>query len=122
MIRGIAFDINGTLVDILTNEADDGVYRVLSNLLDYQGISISPDKVRRLYFEINKRQRRCSPEPFPEFDVVALFREILKLCGSDRTRFAAEGEAARTAAASGRDVPGGVAVQAGTLSGGARSA
>lgn len=86
MIRGIAFDINGTLVDILTNEADDGVYRVLSNLLDYQGISISPDKVRRLYFEINKRQRRCSPEPFPEFDVVALFREILKLCGCDRTR------------------------------------
>ncbi len=86
MIRGIVFDINGTLVDILTNEADDNIYRILSNLLDYQGVALSPDNVRRLYSEINKRQRRCSAEKFPEFDVVAIFDEIVELCGGVYTR------------------------------------
>ena len=32
-VKGILFDINGTLLDIHTNEWHDEVYRVLSNLL-----------------------------------------------------------------------------------------
>lgn len=62
MIRGLIFDINGTVIDILTNEGEENIYRVLSNFLDYQGIALSPDELRRLYFEINKRQRRESAE------------------------------------------------------------
>ena len=58
MIKGLIFDINGTVTDILTNEGYDDIYRVMANLLDYQGITLSADEVRRLYFEINKRQRR----------------------------------------------------------------
>ena len=40
IVKGIIFDINGTLTDIRTNEWHDDVYRVISNLLSYQGISL----------------------------------------------------------------------------------
>lgn len=86
MIRGLLFDINGTVTDICTNEEHDEIYRVLSNFFDYQGISLSPAEMRRLYFEINKRQRRDSKEEFPEFDVVALFREMIDSSASAYTR------------------------------------
>lgn len=76
--QGLIFDINGTLVDILTNEYDDNLYRVVSNFLDYQGISLPPDEIRQFFFELNKSQRRESPEKYPEIDVVALFREMLE--------------------------------------------
>ena len=36
-IKGVIFDVNGTLIDIHTNEWHDDVYRVVSNLLSYQG-------------------------------------------------------------------------------------
>ena len=76
-IRGLLFDINGTVSDILTNEGCDDLYRTLSNLLDYQGIALSPEEIKRLYFDLNKQQRRNSPEEYPEFDVVTLFRDIV---------------------------------------------
>jgi putative hydrolase of the HAD superfamily len=75
--RGILFDINGTLVDILTDEGRDDIYRTLSNLLDYQGISLGPETIRDLYFQLNKEQRRTSEEEYPEFDAVAIFRDII---------------------------------------------
>ena len=53
-IRGIIFDINGTLTDIQTNEWHDDVYRVLSNLLSYQGILLDPSVVKFHYFQIMK--------------------------------------------------------------------
>ena len=76
MIRGIIFDINGTLSDIWTDEESLDVYRVVSNFLDYQGVKIPPEKLKKLYFEINKRQRTDSDEPYPEFDIVALFKTM----------------------------------------------
>ena len=78
MIRGLLFDLNGTLIDILTDEGSDEIYRILSNLLEYQGILLSPKEFRDRYWEINKRQRRESSEEYPEFDVVGIFREILE--------------------------------------------
>ncbi|OQA85042.1 MAG: Pyrimidine 5'-nucleotidase YjjG [Lentisphaerae bacterium ADurb.Bin242] len=84
--QGLIFDINGTLVDILTNEYDDNTYRVLSNLLDYQGIALEPDEIRQFFFELNKRQRRESPEKYPEIDVVAIFREMVEIHASGFTR------------------------------------
>ncbi len=86
MIKGLIFDVNGTLTDILTNESYEDIYRTLGNFLDYQGVAIAPDELKRLYFEINKRQRRASAEQFPEFDVVAIFREILESHASEYTR------------------------------------
>ncbi len=86
MIRGLLFDINGTLVDILTDEGNGDIYRTLSNFLDYQGIAIPPEELKELYFEINKRQRRESREEFPEFDIKALFAEIVEQFASAHTR------------------------------------
>lgn len=85
MIKGLIFDVNGTVSDILTNEGYDDLYRVMANLLAYQGIALTAGEVRRLYFEINRNQRRSSGEEFPEFDVVALFREIIERYGTDDT-------------------------------------
>ncbi len=85
-VRGIIFDINGTLVDIHTNEASDEIYRAISNFLSFQGINLSPDAVRVLYFQVMKDQRRASAETYPEFDAVTIFREIIMRCQTDFTR------------------------------------
>ena len=86
IVRGLIFDINGTLIDIHTNEGYDEIYRVISNLLDYQGVSLSRDAVKNLYFQLNKEQRRKSREEHPEFDVVGIFREIIERNSTDFTR------------------------------------
>lgn len=77
-IKGIIFDVNGTLSDIDTNESHDDVYRVIGNLLTYQGISLNPDVVKDMYFRIMKEQRAASGERYPEFNVTAIFREIVE--------------------------------------------
>ena len=77
MIKGLIFDLNGTLIDILTDEGDDGAYRVVSNFLSYRNVRIAPEELKRTYFELNRSQRRNSPENYPEFDVTAIFREII---------------------------------------------
>lgn len=86
LIKGIIFDINGTLLDIHTNEWHDDVYRVLSNLLSYQGITLSPNDVKYNYFEIMKEQRTASGDRHREFDVTGIFRKIILEHSSDFTR------------------------------------
>jgi putative hydrolase of the HAD superfamily len=85
-VRGLIFDINGTLIDINTQEEHGDIYRVLSNLLSYEGLSLTPEAVRDAYYKIMNRQRKSSNETYPEFDVVAIFREILKSYATDFTR------------------------------------
>ncbi|MDE2260178.1 MAG: HAD family hydrolase, partial [Betaproteobacteria bacterium] len=77
MIKGIIFDINGTLTDIHTNEWHDDVYRVISNLLSYQGISLEPNVVKYFYFQIMKEQRAANIDRYPEVDIIGIFREII---------------------------------------------
>lgn len=86
LIKGIIFDINGTLTDINTNEWHDDVYRVISNLLSYQGILLAPHVVKDLYFQIMKEQRAAHAELHPEFDAIAIFREIVTQHATDFTR------------------------------------
>ena len=38
-IRAVAFDVNGTLVRILTDDGDEQVFRAAAHFLSYQGIS-----------------------------------------------------------------------------------
>lgn len=78
MIKGLLFDINGTIVDILTNEGDDNVYRVTANFLDYYGVYVPWWKLKELYFELNRQQRHESKEEFPEFDVAKIFQDIIQ--------------------------------------------
>ncbi len=86
IVKGIIFDSNGTLSDIQTNEWHDDVYRVISNLLSYQGISLAPILVKDLYFQIMKNQRAAFDERYPEFDAIAIFREIVTRYSTDFTR------------------------------------
>ncbi len=85
MIKALLFDINGTVSDILTDESGPEAYRVVANLLSYQGIELGPDAVRELFWEINKRQRRESKEEHPEFDAVKIFAEIIDRHASNYT-------------------------------------
>jgi putative hydrolase of the HAD superfamily len=86
-IKGIIFDINGTLIDIHTNEWHDDVYRILSNLLSYQGIALSPNDVKYNFFEIMKEQRAAGGDDrHREFDVIGIFRKIISEHSTDFTR------------------------------------
>ena len=86
IIKGIIFDINGTITDIRTNEWHDDVYRVISNLLSYEGLLLDPTTVKDLYFQIMKEQRAAHAERHPEFDAVAIFHEIVTRHATDFTR------------------------------------
>jgi len=77
-IEAILFDINGTLIDIHTDEGYEEIYRSISRFLNYQGIYIHRWDLHDEYFHIMDEQRRASGEAFPEFDVVELWREFLR--------------------------------------------
>jgi putative hydrolase of the HAD superfamily len=76
-VRGIICDINGTLIDINTDEGNEQIYRSISHLLKYYGIRTSRGDVRDGYYQILKDQRRARGEEFPEYDAVAVWREFL---------------------------------------------
>lgn len=78
MIKGLLFDLNGTVIDILTDETDPAIYRATANFLSYYGVEISPDCLKEMYFELNKKQRKNSLEEFPEFDVEKIFSSIIE--------------------------------------------
>ncbi|WP_243357869.1 HAD family hydrolase [Fundidesulfovibrio terrae] len=75
--QGIIFDINGTLIDILTDEGMEEIYRGISHFLTYQGISIRRRELRDEYYRIMDEQRRANTEEYPEFDAVKVWREFL---------------------------------------------
>ena len=78
IIKAILFDINGTLIDINTDEANEEIYRGISHILTYQGIFMHRWEVRDEYYRIMDIQLKSSQEKYPEFNVVELFREFLK--------------------------------------------
>ena len=85
-IRAVAFDVNGTLVRILTEDGMEQIFRSIAHFLTYQGIDLHRHQVRELYFEILKEQQRASPEEHPEFDAVAIWRSIIQRHQTDFTR------------------------------------
>ena len=85
-IRAVAFDVNGTLVRILTEDDKDQIFRSAAHFLTYQGIHLHRYQVRNLYFGIMKEQLRASPEEHPEFDGVGVWRAIIDAHMTDFTR------------------------------------
>ena len=85
-IRAIAFDVNGTLVRILADDGDERVFRAAAHFLTYQGIDLHRYELRDLYFQIMKEQLRGSPEKYPEFDAVGIWRSITEDHQTDFTR------------------------------------
>jgi len=84
-LRAVLFDINGTLIDIETDEGMEEVYRAIGHFLLYQGISIKRFEVRDLYFQTMKEQFAASQEKYPEFDVVQVWRQILRQLNAGAT-------------------------------------
>jgi len=85
-IRAVAFDVNGTLVRILTDDGMEQIFRSIGHFLTYQGIDLHRHQVRDLYFEHMKEQRQASPEEHPEFDAVGIWRSILQAHLTEFTR------------------------------------
>ncbi len=85
-IRALAFDVNGTLVRIITDDDAEHVFRAAAHFLSYQGIELHRYDVRELYFGHMKEQLRSSPEEYPEFDAVAIWERILADHMADYTR------------------------------------
>ncbi len=85
-IRAIAFDVNGTLVRIQTEDGDEQIFRSAAHFLTYQGIDLHRDQIRDLYFQTMKEQLRASPEEYPEFDAVGIWRSIIDGRMTDFTR------------------------------------
>jgi putative hydrolase of the HAD superfamily len=84
-IRAILFDVNGTLIDIETDEGMEEIYRAIGHFLIYQGILLHRWEVRDLYFQLMQQQRTSSTEQFPEWNAVTLWREFLDAKASDYT-------------------------------------
>ena len=85
-IRAVTFDVNGTLVRILTEDGIDQIFRSAAHFLTYQGIALHRHQVRDLYFQIMKEQLRASPEEYPEFDAIGIWRTIIEGHLTDFTR------------------------------------
>ncbi len=85
-IRAVVFDVNGTLVRIWTQEDSEAVFRSAAHFLSYQGIDLRRHEVRDLYFQILKEQQRVSPEEYPEFDAVGIWRSLIEAHRTDFTR------------------------------------
>jgi putative hydrolase of the HAD superfamily len=85
-IRAVAFDVNGTLVRILTEDGMDQIFRSAAHFLTYQGIDLRRHQVRDLYFRIMEEQQRTSSEQYPEFDAVGIWRSIIEGHLTDFTR------------------------------------
>ena len=101
-IRALLFDVNGTLIDIETDEWMEEAYRAISHFLTYQGIRMRRFEVRDLFFRIMKEQFATTSEKYPEFDVVAVWREVLRRQASDFTGSSRPRETPANAAASWR--------------------
>ena len=82
MIKGIFFDLYGTLIDILTDEVDPWVYSTLSRYLSYRDVKIAPKELKKTYFEDIQSQLKQSNESHPEVDVCKIFSNIMHRYGN----------------------------------------
>src|SRR5262249_22512129 len=76
-LRAVVFDVNGTLIDIETDESQDDLYRQVGRFLQYQGVAVERDLLRDRFFAKPGGQKKASAEAHPEVDVVAAWRSLL---------------------------------------------
>jgi len=77
-IKGILFDLYGTLIDIETDESLEEIYRSIAHFLTYHGIYLHRWEVRDRYYEIMKQQKEKRGEEYPEIDVEAIWNSFLR--------------------------------------------
>jgi putative hydrolase of the HAD superfamily len=76
-IKGILFDLYGTLIDIETDESMDEIYRAIAHYLTYHGVYLNRREVRERYYRVMKQQKEACCEEYPEIDVEAIWNELL---------------------------------------------
>jgi putative hydrolase of the HAD superfamily len=76
-IKGVLFDLYGTLIDISTDESMEEIYRGIAHFLTYYGVYLHRGEVRDRYYQIMKQQKEACREECPEIDVEAIWREFL---------------------------------------------
>ncbi|MCG6537893.1 MAG: HAD family hydrolase, partial [Syntrophales bacterium LBB04] len=77
-IKGILFDLYGTLIDIETDESMEEIYRGIAHYLTYHGIYLHRWEVRDRYYKIMKQQKEARDEEYPEIDVEAIWNALLR--------------------------------------------
>lgn len=77
-IKGILFDLYGTLIDIETDESMDEIYRGIAHYLTYHGVYQHRWEVRDRYYQIMKQQKEILSEEYPEIDVEAIWNTFLE--------------------------------------------
>ncbi|MDP2725177.1 MAG: HAD family hydrolase, partial [Syntrophales bacterium] len=80
-IKGILFDLYGTLIDIETDESMEEIYRGISHYLTYHGVYLNRWEVRDRYYQIMKQQKEERGEEHPEIDVDAIWNTFLRQGG-----------------------------------------
>jgi putative hydrolase of the HAD superfamily len=85
-VAAVAFDVNGTLVEIRTEDDREDIFRAIGHFLTYQGIDLRRHQLRDLYFQRLKQQQLESSERYPEFDAVGIWRSIVEDHLSDYAR------------------------------------
>jgi putative hydrolase of the HAD superfamily len=82
-IKGLLFDLYGTLIDIETDEGMEEIYRSISHFLNYHGIYLHRWELKDRYYEIMKQQKEERDEKYPEIDVEAIWNTLLRQEGMD---------------------------------------
>ncbi len=95
-IKGILFDLYGTLIDIETDESLEEIYRAIAHYLTYHGVYLHRWEVRDRYDYIMKQQKVARGEEYPEIDVEAIWDAFLEQEGVKAT--SARRELAKTLA------------------------
>jgi putative hydrolase of the HAD superfamily len=90
-VRALLFDVNGTLIDIETDERMEQIYRAIAHFLTYQGIPLHRGEVRDLYFQVMKEQFAASKETYPERGIsrkrLAVFPQAQEMLEELNTRY-----------------------------------
>ncbi|HEX8947974.1 MAG TPA: HAD family hydrolase [Dissulfurispiraceae bacterium] len=81
MNKAIFFDLYGTLIDIRTEESDPWVHEVLSRYLAYCSVDITPEELKKAYFEEVRLSLKNSAEEYPEVDIFKVFNAIMHRYG-----------------------------------------
>jgi len=76
-LKGILFDLYGTLIDIETDESLEEIYRGIAHYLTYHGVCLHRWEVRDRYYRIMKQQKEEGGEEYQEIDVEAIWNSFL---------------------------------------------
>lgn len=77
-LKGLIFDLYGTLIDIETDESMEEIYRAIAHYLTYHGICLHRWGVRERYYQIMAQQKEARAEKYPEIDVEAIWNTLLR--------------------------------------------